>query len=270
MIKGFSHPPEVQYANYNPEILTSQKRQWAANFHLQYNGHKSWKEPAKLFESMVFVGLHPNFDIQALQRQYLVRRSEGSGKFRSALGYQNQSRVEPNVESQVLFVYPPDKQLPFKEKDLLSFCFLGGLETSISGEADPSNDAQNSVQKIIHEMMISSQMNRTGGMVGANSLGNDMKNVNGILPASTNTGLNGGNGMMGNRGVNSNPGVGGYGTMGLGPSGLHNGMRPGMGNNSVMNGRGGMTSLTREQAMNHQQDMSSQLLSGLGAVNGFQ
>lgn len=142
-------------------------------------------------------------------------------------------------------------------------------QTSISGEADPSNDAQNSVQKIIHEMMMSSQMNGTGGMVGANSLGNDMKNVNGILPGSTNTGLNGGNGMMGNGGVNSNPGVGGYGTMGLGPSGLPNGMRPGMGNNSVMNGRGGMTSLTREQAMNHQQDLSSQLLSGLGAVNGF-
>lgn len=67
--------------------MTSQKRQWAANFHLQYNDHKSWKEPAKLFENMVVVGLHPNSDIQALQKQYLVRRSEGSGKLRSALGY---------------------------------------------------------------------------------------------------------------------------------------------------------------------------------------
>lgn len=111
--------------------MTSQKRQWAANFHLQYNDHKSWKESAKLFENMVVVGLHPNSDIQALQRQYLVRRSEGSGKLRSALGYQNQSRVEPNVESQVLFVYPPDKQLPLKEKDLLSFCLLGGFEVNV-------------------------------------------------------------------------------------------------------------------------------------------
>jgi hypothetical protein len=143
--------------------------------------------------------------------------------------------------------------------------------TSISSDADPSNDAQNSMHKIIHEMMMSSQMNGTGGMVGSNSLGNDMKNVNGILPGSTNTGLNGGNGMMVNGGVNNNSsvGVGGYGTMGLGPSGLPNGMRPGMGNNSVMNGRGGMASMAREQAMNHQQDLSSQLLSGLGAVNGF-
>ncbi|KAI5446639.1 hypothetical protein KIW84_014470 [Lathyrus oleraceus] len=68
-------------------IAKAAKRQWAANFHLQYNDHKSWKEPAKLFENMVVVGLHPNSDIQALQKQYLVRRSEGSGKLRSALGY---------------------------------------------------------------------------------------------------------------------------------------------------------------------------------------
>ncbi|CAI8601659.1 unnamed protein product [Vicia faba] len=62
MIKGFSRPPEVKYANYNPEILTSQKRQWAANFHLQYNDHKSWKEPTKLFESMVvFIGVIQRF-----------------------------------------------------------------------------------------------------------------------------------------------------------------------------------------------------------------
>jgi hypothetical protein len=29
---------------------------------------------------------------------------------------------------QVLFIYPPEKQLPLKEKDLLSFCFPGGVE----------------------------------------------------------------------------------------------------------------------------------------------
>jgi hypothetical protein len=53
---------------------------------------------------MVIVGLHPNCDIEALQRQCLDRKSEdsGSGKFRSVIGYQNQSRVEPNVEPQVV------------------------------------------------------------------------------------------------------------------------------------------------------------------------
>lgn len=53
---------------------------------------------------MVVVGLHPNCDIQALQRQYIDRKSEGSGKLRSALGYHNQSRVEPNLEPQVLII----------------------------------------------------------------------------------------------------------------------------------------------------------------------
>ncbi|KAK7281284.1 hypothetical protein RIF29_09118 [Crotalaria pallida] len=144
MIKGFSRPPEVKYTNYNPEILTSQKRQWAANFQLQNMDNKSWKEPTRLFESVVVVGLHPCCDIQALQRQYVVRKSEGSGKLRSALGYQNQSRVEPNIEPQVLFAYPPEKKLPLKKKDLLSFCFPGGLEVR-AVERTPSMSELNEI-----------------------------------------------------------------------------------------------------------------------------
>ncbi|TKY54425.1 DENN domain-containing protein 5B [Spatholobus suberectus] len=144
MLKSFSHPPDIENTNYNPEILTSLKRQWAANFQLQYMDHKSWKEPSRLFESMVVVGLHPNCDVQALQRQYVDRKFEGSGKLRSALGYQNQSRVEPNIEPQVLFVYPPEKQLPLKCKDLLSFCFPGGLEVR-AVERSPSMSELNEI-----------------------------------------------------------------------------------------------------------------------------
>ncbi|KAK7388254.1 hypothetical protein VNO78_23065 [Psophocarpus tetragonolobus] len=144
MLKGFSHSPDVENTNYNPEILTSLKRQWAANFQLQYMDHKSLKEPSRLFESMVVVGLHPNCDIQALQRQYVDRKFEGSSKLRSALGYQNQSRIEPNIEPQVLFVYPPEKQLPLKCKDLLSFCFPGGLEVR-AVERTPSMSELNEI-----------------------------------------------------------------------------------------------------------------------------
>ncbi|KAF2287147.1 hypothetical protein GH714_038427 [Hevea brasiliensis] len=128
VLKGFSSPPhEVKGGTYNPEVLTSQKRQWA-NFQLQYLDHRHLKEPSRLFESMVVVGLHPNCDLQALQRQYVTRRFEGSGRLQGSLGSQNQSRIEPILEPQVLFVYPPDKQLPLKYKDLVSFCFPGGLE----------------------------------------------------------------------------------------------------------------------------------------------
>ncbi|XP_027333862.1 uncharacterized protein LOC113848505 isoform X3 [Abrus precatorius] len=144
MLKGFSRTPDVENTNYNPEILTSLKRQWAANFQLQHMDHRFWKEPSRLFESMVVVGLHPNCDVQALQRQYVNRKSEGSGRLRSALGYQNQSRVEPNIEPQVLFVYPPEKHLPLKCKDLLSFCFPGGLEVR-AVERTPSMSELNEI-----------------------------------------------------------------------------------------------------------------------------
>ncbi|KAG8657111.1 hypothetical protein MANES_03G039600v8 [Manihot esculenta] len=77
---------------------------------------------------MVVVGLHPNCDLQALQRQYVSRKFEGFGRVQGSLGFQNHSRIEPILEPQVLFVYPPDKQLPLKYKDLVSFCFPGGLE----------------------------------------------------------------------------------------------------------------------------------------------
>ncbi|GJT87301.1 DENN (AEX-3) domain-containing protein [Tanacetum coccineum] len=90
---------------------------------LQSQHQRILKEPSRLFESMVVAGLHPSCDIQALKRQYFGRRPEGPGRLRSALSGQHQFRVEPNLEPQVLFVYPPDKQLPLRSKDLLSFCF---------------------------------------------------------------------------------------------------------------------------------------------------
>uniref|UniRef100_A0A803M8G6 cDENN domain-containing protein n=1 Tax=Chenopodium quinoa TaxID=63459 RepID=A0A803M8G6_CHEQI len=95
---------------------------------IQNQDHRSFIEPSKLFESMVVVGLPPSFDAQSLRKRLLARKSEGSGKFRIALSGHNHSRVEPNFEPQVLFVYPPEKQLPLKYRDLLSFCFPGGVE----------------------------------------------------------------------------------------------------------------------------------------------
>nr|KJB54463.1 hypothetical protein B456_009G035300 [Gossypium raimondii] len=93
---------------------------------------------------MVVVGLPPSCDIQALQRQYVTRQSEGSGKLRSALSCQNNSRVEPYLEPQVLFVYPPEKPLPLKHKDLLSFCFPGGIEVH-AVEKTPSMSELNEI-----------------------------------------------------------------------------------------------------------------------------
>lgn len=139
-----------------------------------------------------------------------------------------------------------------------------------SGDVD-MNDSQNSVQKIIQEMIMSSQLS---------GLGNDVKSSNGILQTGNNPGISGGNCLMGN-GIGGGGGFGNMGNnMGIGHSPMVNGMRAAMGNNSnsvSLNGRIGMAAMTREQSMNHhhhhhqqqQQDLGNQLLSGLGAVNGF-
>ncbi|KAJ6825355.1 uncharacterized protein M6B38_375730 [Iris pallida] len=127
MLNGFSTSPEVKRRAYNPEILTTQKRQWA-RFQMQTLDHRSIREPSRLFESMVVVGLHPNTDVQALQKQMMERNIDDTKKSRSIMAYHHQVHAELNLEPQVLFVYPPDKQVPLNYKDLLSFCFPGGPE----------------------------------------------------------------------------------------------------------------------------------------------
>uniref|UniRef100_A0A803NHD4 Transcriptional corepressor SEUSS n=1 Tax=Cannabis sativa TaxID=3483 RepID=A0A803NHD4_CANSA len=147
-------------------------------------------------------------------------------------------------------------------------------QPALSGEADPS-DSQSSVQKILHEMLMNNHLNNSpGGMASVGSMGHDVKNVNGILPTNNNTGINNSNCLVGNGMANANSGMGvaGFGNMGggLGQSAMVNGIRAQMGNNSMANGRVGMPSLGRDQIMHHQQqDLGNQLLSGLGAVNGY-
>ncbi|PIN14134.1 LIM domain binding protein LDB1/NLI/CLIM [Handroanthus impetiginosus] len=145
-------------------------------------------------------------------------------------------------------------------------------QPALSSDAD-ANDSQSSVQKIIHDVMMSSQLGGSG-MMGVGSMGSDVKNVNGMLSTNSNAGMNGGNILVGTGVANGNPGisVSGFGSVGngLGQSTMVNGIRAALGNNSLsMNGRVGMT-VTREQGMNpQQQDMGNQLLTSLGAVNGF-
>lgn len=137
-------------------------------------------------------------------------------------------------------------------------------QPAVSGDPDP-NDSQSSVQKIISDIMMSSQHGGTG-MAGGGSLGNEMKNVNRLLNSSNNASLGGGNSLAENGMVNGNTGVGVSGFANMG-NGL--GSRAAMLLNSAsMNGRVGMTANRDQNVTNHQQqDMST--LNGLGAVNGF-
>lgn len=143
VLKGFSPPPEVKKGAYNPEILTTQKRQWA-RFQLQTLDQKSVKEPTRLFESMVVVGLHSNADLKALEMAALGRKNIGLKIPRNILKGEDQAGADISIEPQVLFVYPPDKPLPLKYKDLLSFCFPGGLEVR-AVERSPSLSELNEI-----------------------------------------------------------------------------------------------------------------------------
>ncbi|CAL9770652.1 unnamed protein product [Musa acuminata subsp. burmannicoides] len=129
-------------------------------------------------------------------------------------------------------------------------------------ETDP-NDSQSSVHQILHELMMSSQLN------GVNSLGNDMKPINGITPALSVENCLVGHGLSNNSAIS---GAGFSGMGGIGLSAAASGMRPGGTNNAMaMNGRVGASHLSQDPtATSHQQqDIGNRLLERIGAVNSF-
>ncbi|XP_057839634.2 uncharacterized protein LOC131049560 isoform X1 [Cryptomeria japonica] len=139
--------PDGKKSTYNPEVLTSQKRQWT-RLQLQALERKHQKEPTLLFENIVVVGLHPNTDIQAtevsLTRKKSFEDAEGSEILKDGFKYHHRGLGQQNLEPQVLFAYPPKKRLPLKYKDLLSFCFPSGLEARLV-ERTPSMSELNEI-----------------------------------------------------------------------------------------------------------------------------
>jgi hypothetical protein len=127
ILKGFSASPDVS-GPYNPEMLTTQKRQWS-RFQLKSLGNRCIREPTHLFESIVIVGLPPQADINELENIALGRNDEDGKKSRNIISNNNhQVHAVSNLESQVLFSYPPEKPLPLKYKDTLSFCLPEGVQ----------------------------------------------------------------------------------------------------------------------------------------------
>nr|AAA86652.1 S25-PR6 [Nicotiana tabacum] len=135
-------------------------------------------------------------------------------------------------------------------------------QATLSGDID-ANDSQSSVQKIIHEMMMSSQLGG-GGLVGGGASGMICKSVNGLITTANNSILNGSSCLVGNGTANANIGISpGYGNMGNGLSqaAMANGIRAALGNSSVaMNGRVGMPMAREQSVSQQQQDLGNQLL----------
>jgi hypothetical protein len=92
-------------------------------------GNRCIREPSHLFESIVIVGLPPQADIHELENIALGSNEEDVKKPRNIFGNNHhQVHALSNLEPQVLFAYPPERPLPLKYKDILSFCLPGGVQ----------------------------------------------------------------------------------------------------------------------------------------------
>lgn len=133
---------------FNPEHLTSQKRQWT-KLQVQLLERKQWDDPNCMFEHMVVVGIHPETKSQTLEaalmkRRTLEREPDAPERLRDVLRQQLRGSLPPLPEPQILFAYPPGKRLPMRQKDLLAFCFPGGLEAYLV-ERTPSLSELNEI-----------------------------------------------------------------------------------------------------------------------------
>lgn len=122
-------------SSFNPELLTSQKRQWY-ELHLQALGRKQHKEPTCLFEHFVVVGLHSNTNVEATEAAF-ARRRTWETEMANAVGHGDVKKHPyrgpplPSLEPQILFKYPPGKRLAMRSKDLPAFCFPGGVKARL-------------------------------------------------------------------------------------------------------------------------------------------
>ncbi|KAK1588619.1 hypothetical protein Q3G72_025138 [Acer saccharum] len=145
--------------------------------------------------------------------------------------------------------------------------------SSQSNEVDP-NDSESSFEKILQEIMISSQVSSGGITVNVGSVGNNVKSINGTAQLSHNS-ISNGNCLVGNGIFNNHSAIStGLGNLGGGPgvSTTACGIKGSHGNNlGALTGRAGMPLMPQDASMNyHQQlEMANRLRNGLGAVNAF-
>jgi len=144
-------------------------------------------------------------------------------------------------------------------------------QSSQSNEVDP-NEFQRSVEKIIQEMMISSQFSGASGMVSVDYEGNDIKDINRVTRSTQNVFTSGpcleGN-VMGNK--KSGTMDGGFGSLNGQNhiSASTSRFTAAMGNvSSTLSGRFAMPVMDHDAGMNHQQQALAYQLR-LGAVNRF-
>ncbi|GAQ83578.1 DENN domain containing protein [Klebsormidium nitens] len=137
----------LRKGTFNPEELTSQKRQWAK---LQKQGlearHRG--EPTHLFEHFVVVGLPPTANVAATEAAFAAKKAaeravERAEKLGDEDGYtMYKGAAGTSLQPEVLFKYPPGKRLALK--DLPGFCFPNGVQARVM-ERTPSMSELNEV-----------------------------------------------------------------------------------------------------------------------------
>ncbi|KAK7245288.1 hypothetical protein RIF29_40127 [Crotalaria pallida] len=125
---------EGSQANFNPEVLANQKRQWY-QLHPKSLNRGNYKDPTSLFEHFVIVGLHPDANLEVVEDAFARKKQWEKVKEKSEYvdyrSLQRQRPLEPTLEPQILFKYPPGKKLTVRMKDLASFCFPEGVKAAM-------------------------------------------------------------------------------------------------------------------------------------------
>lgn len=131
---GINGRDESWSSYFNPEILADQKRKW---HQLQSKTLvcKNYEEPSALFEHFIVAGLHPNENLEAVEAEYAQRKKwEMDMEKYDMVDFrmlQHRGPSLPTLEPQILFKYPPEKKLAVPAKDLLTFCFPGGVKAHV-------------------------------------------------------------------------------------------------------------------------------------------
>lgn len=128
---GSNPQDQGSQSTFNPEILANQKRQWY-QLHSKTPDNTNYQEPTSLFEHFIIVGLHSDANLNIVEDAFAKRKKWESDMAQSEVDLKEQWGPSiPTLEPQILFKYPPGKKLALRMKDLVAFCFPGGIKARV-------------------------------------------------------------------------------------------------------------------------------------------
>lgn len=131
-------------ASVHVEMMANQKRQW---YQSKTRNNKQHKEPTSLFEHFFIVGLHSYANVDVIEDAFAKRKTWESEVAKSEILDLRKLQYHgglPTLEPQILFKYPPGKNVAMRENDLPDFCFPEGVKARLV-ERTPSMSDLNEV-----------------------------------------------------------------------------------------------------------------------------